>query len=140
MHARHVDKIADLQKESPSMKPKSITFIVALGSWTALTLGGSIWGFLVIAGPNSVTRWNIIRSDSVALIAMLTAMLCGGGLWGLGIARLMNANARSMVKVCALTWTGTVFSFLIVVLLLGSYFGGFSKINFFARFFPLSSL
>jgi hypothetical protein len=117
------------------MKPKSITFIVAFGLWTALTLGGSIWGFLVIAGPNSVTRYSnirsdIISSDNIALLAILTAFLCGGGLWGLGIARLMNTDAKPMVKACALTWTGTVFAILIMVLLLGSYFGGFSSINF----------
>ncbi len=112
------------------MKLKTITFIVAFGLWTALTLGGNIWGFLVIAGPNSVTRLNIIRSDNVALLAMLTVFLCGGGLWGLGIARLMNTDAKPMVKACALTWSGTVFSFLMVVLLLGSFFGTFSKINF----------
>ena len=117
------------------MKLKFITFIVAFGLWTALTLGGSIWGFLVIAGPNSVTRWNILRSDSVAPIAILTVMLCAGGLWGLGIARLMNADAKSMVKICALTWSGTVFSFLIVVLILGGVFGGFSRINFLPVFF-----
>ena len=123
-------EIENRRKESPIMKLKSITFIVAFGLWTALTLGGNIWGFLVIAGPNSVSRLNIIRSDNLALLAMLTVFLCGGGLWGLGIARLMNTDAKPMVKACALTWTGTVFAILIMVLLLGSYFGGFSRINF----------
>ncbi len=112
------------------MKLKSITFIAAFGLWTALTLGGSIWGFLVIAGPNSVTRLNIIWSDNMSLIAMLTVILCGGGLWGLGMARLMNADAKSLVKACALTWSGTALGFLLVVILLGNFFGGFSRINF----------
>ena len=111
------------------MKLKSISFAVVFGLWTALTLGGSIWGFLVRAGPNGVTRLNVIRSDNMSLIAMLTVILCGGGLWGLGMARLMNADARSMVKACALTWSGTALGFLLVVILLGNFFGGFSKIN-----------
>jgi hypothetical protein len=118
------------------MMLRSITFAVGLGLWTALTLGGSIWGFLVIAGPNSVSlssniRLDIISSDNMILqlIVILTPILCGGGLWGLGIARLMNADARSMVKACVLSWIGTVFSFLMVVLLLSSFFGGFSRIN-----------
>ncbi len=73
--------------------------------------------------------------DSVAPFAILTVMLCAGGLWGLGIARLMNADAKPMVKACALTWSGTVFGFLLVVLLLSSFFGGFSRINFLPDFF-----
>ena len=129
---KNVNEIENLRKESPIMKLKSITFIAAFGLWTALTLGGSIWGFIFLTGPNSVTRLHIIRSDNIMvyLIAVLTVILCGGGLWGLGIARLMNADAKSMVKACALTWSSTVFSFLMVVLLLGSFFGTFSKINF----------
>jgi hypothetical protein len=116
------------------MKPKSITFIVAFGLWTALTLGGSIWCFLVIAGPNSVTRFSnirsdIISSDNIALLAILTAFLCGGGLWGLGIARLMNADVKSMVMTCAVSWSATLFTFLMIVVSLGNYFGGFSRIN-----------
>ena len=125
-------EIENRRNEAPIMKLTSITFIVAFGLWTALTLGGSIWGFIFLAGPNSVTRLHVVRSDNIMvyLIAMLTVFLCGGGLWGLGIARMMNADAKSMVKACALTWSGTVFSFLMVVLLLGSFFGTFSKINF----------
>ena len=132
---KNAGEIENRRKESLSMKLKSITFIAAFGLWTALTLGGSIWGFLVVVGPNSVTRYSNIRLDTIAsenmkLIMMLIVYPCGGGLWGWGIARLMNANAKSMVKACGLTWTGTVFAILIVVLLLGSYFGGFSRINF----------
>ena len=128
-------EIKDRRMKPLIMKSNPFAFMVAFGLWTALTLGGSIWGFLAIAGPNSVTRLNIIQSDSMSLIATLTVILCGGGLWGLGIARFMNADDKSMVKVCAVTWTTTVFSFLIVVLILGSVFGGFSKINFLPVFF-----
>ena len=118
------------------MNTKSITTAAFTSLLTALTLGGSIWGFLVIAGPNSVTRLDVIRSDNTPanLIVMFSVFLCGGGLWGLGIARLMNADAGSMVKACALSWSGTVFSILIVVVLLGISFGGFSKINVLPRF------
>ena len=116
------------------MKLKTITFIVAFGLWTALTLGGSIWGFLFIGGPNSVTQLDFIRSDNVSLIATLIVILCGGGLWGLGIARLMNSDAKSMVKACAISWSGTVFTFLIVVFILASFFGGLSRINILPHF------
>ena len=131
---KNAGEIGNRRKESPIMKIKSITFVVAFGLWTALTLGGSIWGFLVIAGPNSVTRYSNIRldvisSDNIALLAILTVFLCGGGLWGLGLARLMNADAKAMVKACALSWSATVFIFLMAVVSLGISFGGFSRIN-----------
>jgi len=89
MLLKNVDEIANRRKESFIMKLKSIIFALAFGLWTALTLGGSIWGFLVIAGPNSVTRYSnirldIISSDKIALLAILTVFLCGGdfGDWG----------------------------------------------------------
>jgi len=111
------------------MKLKSIIFTLAFGLWTALTLGGSIWGFLVIAGPNSVTRYSnirldIISSDKIALLAILTVFLCGGGLWGLGIARLMKADAISLAKTIMFTWGALLFIVLALVVA-----GGFSKIN-----------
>src|SRR5689334_610647 len=102
------------------MKLKSIVSAIVLGLWTAFTLAGSIWGFIVMGGPNSVARSNIFSSANIAvdLIAALSIYLCGGGLWGLGIARLMNADAKSIVQACALSWSATVFTFLIVVVLL----------------------
>jgi hypothetical protein len=113
------------------MKLKSITFVVLLGWWTAFTLGGSVWGFIFLAGPNSVTRLDVISSDNMILnlVTALSVYIFGGGLWGWGIARLMSADVRSLVKACAVSWTATVFTFLIVVVSLGNAFGGFSRIN-----------
>jgi len=126
MLLKNVYEIADLRKEWFIMKLKSIIFALTFGLWTTLTLGGSIWGFLVILGQNSVSRFSNIRLDfipsSMGEIALLIVILCGGGLWGLGIARLMNGNTRSMVKACALSWSSTVFIFLL------SGGGGFGKI------------
>ena len=68
---------------------------------------------MFLAGPNSVSRSNVISSYNIILplIAMPMIYLCGGGLWGFGIARLMNADAKSMVKACALSWRATWFRF-----------------------------
>jgi hypothetical protein len=142
IHLKNVDEKANRQKESPIMKLKSITFIVAFGLWTVFTLGSSIWGYIVMMGPNSVTRYSSIRLDVIVphniilqLIVMLMVYLCGGGLWGWGIARLMNADVKSMVKACAVSWTASVFTFLIVVVApLANAFGGFSKINILPHF------
>jgi len=113
------------------MKLKFITFVLLFGLWTVFTLAGSVWAFLFLAGPNSITRLEVIPSNNgmVNLLAIFMVFLCGGGLWGLGIARLMNADAKSMAKACALSWSATVFTFLMVVVFLGISFGGFSRIN-----------
>lgn len=96
------------------MNTRSI-IVVATALLTVFTLGGSIWGFIFLAGPNSITRLDVISSDNtiLQLIVALTVYLCGGGLWGLGIAHLMNADAKSMVKACALSWAATGFTFAI---------------------------
>jgi len=111
-------------------RPITIAAFTAL--LTALTLGGSVWGFIFMAGPNSVTQLNVISTNNipVQLIVGLLIYLCGGGLWGLGLARLMNADAKSMVKACALSWTATVVAFVAVIFFLASLFGGLSRINF----------
>lgn len=82
-------EIANRRKELLIMKLKSITQVILFGLWTVFTLGGSIWGYIVMAGPNSVTRYSIIRLDVISsdnmilqLIVMFTVYLCGGGLWG----------------------------------------------------------
>jgi len=128
---RNAGEIGNYRKESLIMKLKSITFVLLLGLWTVFTLAGSVWAFLFLAGPNSITRLEVIPSDNgmVNLIAIFMVFLCGGGLWGLGIARLMHADAKSTAKACALSWSATVFTFLMVVVSLGNSFGGFSRIN-----------
>jgi hypothetical protein len=139
---KNTGEIGNDEEETLIMKLKSITFVLLLGLWTVFTLGGSIWGYIVMMGPNSVTRYSIIRLDIIPsdniilkLIMMLMAYLCGGGLWGWGIAQLMNADVKAMVKACAVSWTATVFTFLIVVVAsLANAFGGFSKINILPHF------
>jgi uncharacterized membrane protein YidH (DUF202 family) len=113
------------------MKLKSITFVVLFGLWTAFTLAGSVWAALFMLGPNSITRLDIIPSDNMGaqLLAGLPFYLCGGGLWGWGIARLMSADAKSMVIACALSWSATALAFIMAVGRLGLSFGGFSRIN-----------
>ena len=117
------------------MKLKSISLALLFGLWTALTLSGSVWGFIVLNGPNSVSRAHLAPFDDMKLTAMLTVFLCGGGLWGLGIARLMKADAKSMMISCALSWSGTMIALIIAVVLMAApQGGGFSKINFLPSF------
>lgn len=121
----------DRRKESLIMRLKSITFVVLLGLWTAFMLAGSVWAVAFLEGPNSITRQVILRSNNslVDLIVVFTIFLCGGGLWGLGIARLMRADAKSLVIACALSWSITVLASVTTVGFLASLMGsGFSGI------------
>jgi hypothetical protein len=104
------------------MKPKSISVVAVSGLWTVLTLAGSVWAVLFLMGPNSITGLDVIRSNNniVILIVVLTVFLWGGGLWGWGIARMMNADAKSMVIACALSWSVTGFVAVIVLVSLGT--------------------
>jgi hypothetical protein len=89
------------------MNAKSTTFIVLMGLLTAITLAGSIWLSLYLAGGNSINQTRIFPADNYAFpaITMVISYLCGGGLWGWGIARMTNTDAKSMAKACALSWS-----------------------------------
>jgi hypothetical protein len=123
---KNTREIENHRKESLIMKLKSVTFIVLLGLWTAFTLAGSMWAFLFLEGPNSITRLDVIRSNNIMvdLIVVLAVFLSGGGLWGSGIARLMNKDAKSMVIASALSWPATLFALATTVGFLASLMGG----------------
>jgi len=123
------------------MKLKSFTFAAVLGLWTAFTLAGSVWGDIFILGPNSITPLDVISSNSipVILIVGLLIYLCGGGLWGLGIARLMNGDAKSMVKACALSWSATVVTIVGAISFWGISLGSLSSLAFILPHSPHSA-
>jgi hypothetical protein len=128
------------RKESLIMKIKPIAFVVLFGLWTAFTLAGSVWAFLFMAGPNSITRLDVIPSDNIPahLIVAFSIYLCGGGLWGLGIARLMSADAKSMVKACALSWSVTVVTLVGAISFWGISLGSLSSLAYILPQFPHS--
>lgn len=109
------------------MKTGSLKIAALTAMLTVITLGGSIWLFIVIMGPNSVTRLDVTRvtrSDNLALLLMLIVFLCGGGFWGAGLARLMKADAKSLARTIMFTWSALL---CIVIALVAA--GGFSRIN-----------
>jgi len=115
------------------MNTKSISFIPLMGLLTALTLAGSIWLFLYLAGPNSINPSSILPANNYALVAavMFGPCLLGGALWGLGIARMTKTDVKTMIKACALSWSLTAFFFIASLgLSLGAIFKFGSTINF----------
>ena len=95
------------------MNTKSTTFIILMGLLTTITLAGSIWLSLYLAGPNSINRTRILPADNYALAALfaMASYLCGGALWGWGIARMTKTDVRAMIKTGALSWGATTFIF-----------------------------
>jgi hypothetical protein len=57
---------------------------------------------------------------------------------GLGIARLMNGDAKSMVKTCALSWSATTFIFAMAISFWAISLGGLSKPAYILPRFPHS--
>ena len=73
---------------------------------TTVTLAGSIWLSLYLAGDNSINPLRILPADNYALaaIAAFSSYFSGGGLWGWGIARLTKTNVKGLVKTTTLSW------------------------------------
>ena len=95
------------------MNTKPITFIVLMGLLTTVTLAGSIWLSLYLAGGNSINPSRILPDNNTVLAAaMIGAFLLAGALWGLGIALLTKTDVKAIAKACALSWCLTAFVFI----------------------------
>ena len=68
-----------------------------MGLLTAFTLAGSIFIIFVLFGPQGFLK--------PARILLLGFPPIGGAFWGWGIASLMKAEVKHLIKTGALTWT-----------------------------------
>jgi len=59
------------------MKTGSLKFAAITAFLTVITLVGSVWVFLVILGPNSVSRVKVIPSDSLGFLLLFIVFPCG---------------------------------------------------------------
>ena len=114
------------------MNTKTITFIALMGLLTTVTLAGSIWLSLYLAGGNSINPSRILPDNNTVLAAaMIAAFLLAGALWGLGIALLKKTDVKAMVKACALSWGLIPFVFIAGLgFSLGAIFKFGNTINF----------
>ena len=95
------------------MNRKSWTFVLGMGVWTAVTLAGSI--FLIFSLPleevSNQTNLHFSRFTMIVLVVLIVLFvipMIGGGLWGLGMAKLAQSPMKPMMKAGALSWGATV--------------------------------
>ncbi len=86
------------------MNKKSITFTLLMGLLTAFTLAGSIAIIFILFGPRGLVIPQLAFKPIGALL-YLGFPLIGGALWGWGIASLMKADVKPLIKTGARTWT-----------------------------------
>jgi len=86
------------------MNTKSITFTIIMGLLTALTLAGSVIIIFLLFGPQGLVKPGL-TFKAAGMFLVLVFPPIGGALWGWGIAFLMNAEKKPLIKTGALTWT-----------------------------------
>ncbi len=86
------------------MSKKPIPFTILMGLLTSVTLAGSIVIIFVMFGPQGLAIPGL-AFKAVGNILYFVFPPIGGALWGWGIASLMKAEAKPLIKTGALTWT-----------------------------------
>lgn len=75
-----------------------------MGLLTALTLAGSVIIIFLLFGPQGLVKPGLTFKAAGSFL-FLGFPPIGGALWGWGIASLMNAEKKPLIKTGALTWT-----------------------------------
>jgi hypothetical protein len=102
------------------MNKKSITFTMLMGLLTTVTLAGSIIIIFVLFGPQGFVKSGLAFMPAGSFL-FLGFPLIGGALWGWGIAYLMKAEAKPLIKTGALTWTIWLFIFFVITGVIGTF-------------------
>jgi len=106
------------------MNTKSITFTMLMGLLTTVTLAGSIIIIFVLFGPQGFVKPGLVFKPAGSIL-LLGFPPIGGALWGWGIASLMKAEVKPLIKTGALTWT----IWLFIVFFITGVIGTFSLID-----------
>ena len=91
-----------------------------MGLLTTVTLAGSIIIIFVLFGPQGVVKPGLVFKP-VGSFLFLGFPPIGGALWGWGIASLMKAEVKPLIKTGALTWTIWLFIFFIITGVIGTF-------------------
>jgi hypothetical protein len=87
---------------------------------TALTLAGSVIIIFLLFGPQGLVKPGL-TFKAAGMFLFLGFPPIGGALWGWGIASLMNAEVKPLIKTGALTWTIWLFICYFVTGVVGTF-------------------
>jgi hypothetical protein len=102
------------------MNTKSITFTILMGLLTTITLAGSIIIIFGLFGPQGFIKPGLVIKPAGTFLVLVFAPI-GGALWGWGIASLMKADVKPLIKTGALTWTIWLFIFFVITGVIGAF-------------------
>ena len=102
------------------MNTKSITFTMLMGLLTTVTLAGSIIIIFVLFGPQGFVKPGLVFKPAGSFLFFGFPPI-GGALWGWGIASLMKAEVKPLIKTGALTWTIWLFIFFVITGVIGTF-------------------
>jgi len=102
------------------MSTKSITFTMLMGLLTTVTLAGSIIIIFVLFGPQGLVKPGLAIEPAGGFL-FLGFPPIGGALWGWGIASLMKAEVKPLIKTGALTWTIWLFIVFFITGVIGPF-------------------
>lgn len=88
-----------------SMGKKDLRFVFMTSLLTALTVGGSLVPTVRILRRADILFFtgHVLESTTLGLSALILLPAIGGGLWGLGLSRLVGVEKKGLAKSAALT-------------------------------------
>lgn len=104
------------------MRVKSLGITVGVGIWTAATLAGSIFAAVSLPlegmGEQSNLHLSLVTQGLLLLLILVVifAMVAvGGGLWAWGVALMLGADRKRLLRTGAFAWGGSVMAAGIVL-------------------------
>lgn len=87
------------------MGKKDLRFVIMTSLLTALTVGGSLILTVRIVRRADILFWtgHILESTALGMSALVFLPVIGGGLWGLGLSKLVGVEKKGLAKSAALT-------------------------------------
>lgn len=87
------------------MFKKDLWFVFMTSLLTALTVGGSLVPTVLAVRRADILFWtgHVLESTAIGLSALILLPLIGGGLWGLGLSKLVGVEKKGLAKSAALT-------------------------------------
>lgn len=87
------------------MGKKDLRFVIMTSLLTALTVGGSLIPTVRILRRADILFWtgHVLESTVLGLSVLTLLPVIGGGLWGLGLSKLVGVEKKGLAKSAALT-------------------------------------